>query len=103
YQVRDYSTEVKIGDESPFCGQTLAETQLGEHYDLNVVQVRRDGSSLAASADLCLSAGDILVVSGAPDSILKASEAEGLEKVPELDGREELSDSHPRQLEMVEM
>jgi di/tricarboxylate transporter len=103
YQVRDYSTEVEIGDESPFCGQTLAETQLGELYDLNVVQVRRDGSSLAASADLCLSAGDILVVSGAPDSILKASEAEGLEKVPELDGREEQSDSRPGQLEMVEM
>jgi di/tricarboxylate transporter len=52
YQVRDYSTEVTIGDESLLNGRTLAETQLGEGYDLNVVQVRRDGADLAPTSGL---------------------------------------------------
>jgi di/tricarboxylate transporter len=50
-----------------------------------------------------LSSGDILVVSGAPDSILKASEAQGLEKLPELQEMDGQGDADPRQLEMVEV
>ncbi len=103
YQIRDYATEVRIGDLSPFDGKTLAETQLGERYDLNVVQVRRNGAPIAATAGLQLLTDDILVVSGAPDSILKASEAEELEKLHGLHGSIESGDSKPENLEMVEV
>jgi di/tricarboxylate transporter len=98
YQIRDYATEVKIGDSSPFDGKTLAETQLGERYDLNVVQVRRDGAPIAATSGLRLLAGDVLVVSGAPDTILKASETEELEKLPEIHGDDGHSDRNPENL-----
>jgi di/tricarboxylate transporter len=103
YQIRDYETEVKIGDGSPSNGRTLAETQLGERYDLNVVQVRRDGATLAPASGLCLKSGDILVVSGPPDKILRAGEAEGFEKLPDLQDGEGQSLSSPGQLEMVEV
>ncbi len=103
YQIRDYATEVRIGDLSPFDGKTLAETQLGERYDLNVVQVRHNGAPIAATAGLQLLTDDILVVSGAPDSILKASEAEELEKLHGLHGSIESGDSKPENLEMVEV
>ena len=103
YQISDYSTEVRIGVESPFDGQTLAETQLGERYDLNVVLVKRFGVAMEPASDLRLSSDDVLIISGTPDSILKASEAQGLEKLPELHGSYSQSESDPGELVMVEV
>jgi K+/H+ antiporter YhaU regulatory subunit KhtT len=50
-----------------------------------------------------LRTGDNLVVLGAPDSILKASESQGLETLPELHGTAGQGDSGAGQLEMVEV
>jgi di/tricarboxylate transporter len=103
YQIRDYATEVRVSDESPFRGQTLAETQLGEQYDLNVIRVWRNGAPLPATAGLRLRTGDVLVVSGPPDRILNASEAQGLERLPELQDSGVQIGSRTGQLEMVEV
>jgi di/tricarboxylate transporter len=80
YQIREYLSEVRIKDSSPLHGATLAETQLGEDYDLTVLQIRRvDQSPLNARPDLKLRAGDVLLVEGPSDNLLRASEALGLE------------------------
>jgi di/tricarboxylate transporter len=103
YQIRDYQSEVIIAEGSPFSAKTLAETQLGERYDLNVIQVRRDGSSIGSSAHLRLAAGDTLLISGTPDSILKASKDQGLERLTEWRPADGQQDPPPGSLAMVEI
>lgn len=84
YQIRDYLSEVRISDRSPLVGSLLKESQLGERYDLNVLQIRRvDSAPLSPAPDRRLRAGDVLLVQGAPDSLLRAGESEGLEPLPE--------------------
>ncbi len=84
YHIRDYLSEVRVGDRSSLVGKTLADSQLGERHGLNILQIQREGDNpLFPSQDPHLEAGDILVVQGKSDNILKASEALGLEVIPE--------------------
>jgi di/tricarboxylate transporter len=103
YQIRDYISEMQVTEDSPFAGQTLTETRLGELYDLNVLQVRRDGAYLGAGAALHLNPGDVLTLSGAPDSILKAAEAMDLEKVEEWHVEDTQQSVTPESLDMIEV
>jgi len=82
YQIRDYLSEVRIGEKSPLVGQTLPESQLGQKHNLNIIQIQRcDEGLLVPLQDPVLMAGDILLVQGSTQNILKASEALGLESI----------------------
>lgn len=82
YQIRDYLSEVLIGERSSLIGQTLTESRLGQEYNLNVVQIqRREEHLLVPSNDPLLMTGDILLVQGSSQNILKASEALDLNPV----------------------
>ena len=84
YHVRDYLSEVRVGEKSSLVGKTLEESQLGQLYYLNVLQILRNKTRpLVPSQDPLLMAGDILLVQGSSQNILKASEALGLEAIPE--------------------
>jgi di/tricarboxylate transporter len=84
YHVRDYLSEVRIGERSSLVGRTLAETKLGQEFNLNVVQIqRRDERLLVPSHDPQLMTGDILMVQGSSQNILKASETLSLEAIHE--------------------
>jgi di/tricarboxylate transporter len=84
YHIRDYLSEVRIGKKSTLAGKTLAESQLGQRFGLNVVQVRRsDERLLVPSQNPTLSIGDILLVQGLSPNILSASKDLGLEAIPE--------------------
>jgi di/tricarboxylate transporter len=82
YQIRDYLSEVSVGEKSPLIGQTLPESQLGQKHNLNVVQIQRcDEGLLAPLQDPVLMEGDLLLVQGGSQDILSASEALGLETI----------------------
>ncbi|MFH1907438.1 MAG: SLC13 family permease [Chloroflexota bacterium] len=84
YHIRDYLSEVRIGEKSALDGKTLPESQLGQRYSLNVVQIQRSEERLLVpSQDPLLTVGDILLVQGSSQNILKASEALDLEAIPE--------------------
>lgn len=83
YHIRDYLSEVRIGEKSALDGKTLAESQLGQSYSLNVVRIRREERLLVPSRAPLLMVGDILLVQGSSQNILKASEDLGLEAIPE--------------------
>jgi len=84
YHIRDYLSEVRVGERSSLVGKTLAESQLGERHALNVIQVQRgENPPLSPAQDPVVQIGDILLVQGSTPSILKASDALGLESVPE--------------------
>jgi len=82
YQIRDYLSEVRIGEKSPLIGQTLPQSQLGQKFNLNVVQIQRcDQGLLVPLQDPVLMAGDLLLVQGSSQNILEASEGLGLETI----------------------
>jgi di/tricarboxylate transporter len=84
YQIRDYLSEVRLSDRSPLVGKSLSESQLGESYGLNVLQIRRvDSPPLAPAPDRQLRSGDVLLVQGSPDSLMLAQDSEGLEPLSE--------------------
>ncbi len=104
YQVRDYLSEVRVKDASPLHGKTLAASQLGEQYDLDVLQIRRvDEAPINPSNDQQLKSGDVLLVQGASDSILRASEALRMEHLAEwkFNALEDESESEQAMVEIT--
>lgn len=101
YQVRDYLTEVRVLPGSPLVNKTVVESRFGQDYDLNIVgrvgdqlrlpdpgKRRLPGSSrrrLAMRRDEGIQEGDVLVVRGNLDTILKIKESQGLEIVPDVE------------------
>ena len=84
YHVRDYLSEVRVGEKSSLVGKTLEESQLGQRYNLNVLQIQRSNKRLLVPLqDPLLREGDILLVQGSSQNILRASESLGLEAIPE--------------------
>jgi len=82
YQIRDYLSEVRIGEKSSLIGQTLPESKLGQDYDLNVIQIQRcDEGLLVPLQDPVLMEDDLLLVQGSSQNIIKASKSLGLESV----------------------
>ncbi len=72
FNLRPYLTEVLILPDSPLINKTLAESGLGRNLDLTVIRVIRGSEShLVPHADLRLQTGDILLVEGQRDNLLK--------------------------------
>lgn len=72
FNLRPYLTEVQILPDSPLINRTLAESGLGRNLDITVIRVIRGSEKyLAPLADLRLEAGDILLVEGQRDNLLK--------------------------------
>ncbi|MBX3014025.1 MAG: SLC13 family permease [Caldilineaceae bacterium] len=84
---RLYLTELVVLPTSPLIGKTLAESALGQELDLTVVRVvRKENRSLPTAnrrleprTGRRLRAGDILLVEGARESLLRSNAAVGLE------------------------
>jgi di/tricarboxylate transporter len=101
YHIRDYLSEVRIGEKSSLVGNTLIESRLGERYNINILQVMRDDKKvLVPSKDPSLRVGDILLVQGKSQDLLKASEGLGLEAIPEWKF-EELSEGSQSMVEIT--
>jgi len=96
YQVRDYLTEVRVLPESPLVGKTAAESQFGRDYDLTIVGRIKDQDQiagpekqqswrLAMRRDDRVQEGDVLIVRGNLDTILKIKKSQGLEIVADVE------------------
>ncbi|MBN1180367.1 MAG: SLC13 family permease [Anaerolineae bacterium] len=79
FSIRPYLTEILIAADSPLVGKTLAEAGLGHDLDLTVLQiVRSDQRHLAPQANLRIEEGDVLLVQGQRDNVLKIKNASGI-------------------------
>jgi len=86
YNLRPYLTEMVILPESPLVGKTLSESGLGRDLDLTVLRVMRNGRNFVApQADLCLEEGDVLLVEGQRDEILKIKNTAGINIKADVD------------------
>jgi di/tricarboxylate transporter len=80
FGLRPYISEVMILPGSPLAGKTLAESGLGRDLDLTVVRIVRDKSDyLPPRADTRLAEGDVLLVEGFADRILKVKDLAGVD------------------------
>lgn len=80
FGMRVYLTEVMVLPESPLAGKTLAESGLGSELDLNVLRiVRGKNRYFGARATQRLEEGDVLLVEGKRDEILKVKDVAGID------------------------
>jgi di/tricarboxylate transporter len=80
YGIRSFLTEVMILPGSPLVGKTLAESGLGSDLDLTVIRVVRGKHDyMLPQADLELEDGDVLLVEGQREEILKIKDEVGID------------------------
>ncbi len=80
FRSRLYMTEVQIRPDSPLVGKTIMESGIDRELDLKVLRlVRGADRDLIPFADRRLSAGDVMLLEGSRDEILKIGEVVGLD------------------------
>lgn len=85
YGMKEYVSELVVTPRSSLVGQTLKTSQLQRRFDVDVLELIRNDSHFAQPfADKTLAAGDILMVRGGKQDLLKIRESEGLEILPDV-------------------
>ncbi|MBE9070703.1 SLC13 family permease, partial [Leptolyngbya cf. ectocarpi LEGE 11479] len=85
YGLKDYVSEVVITPRSSLVGQTLQSSQLQRRFDLDVLELIRNGNHFPQPlGDKSLCAGDILLVRGGRHDLLKIRDGEGIEILPDV-------------------
>lgn len=80
FNLRPYLAELRIMDGSELAGKTLAQSRLGQDFDLVVLAVLKEGKRLLEPpAGTELQPGDALLVEGSSDAILRIKDLSGIE------------------------
>ncbi len=80
YQLKEYVSEIIITPKSSLVGQTLRSSGIQRKFDLDVLEIiRNDIHFPPPLADKVLNVGDILLVRGSRDSLLKIKDEKGVE------------------------
>ena len=75
-----YLTEAVILPDSPWAGKTLAEAQIGQDLDLNVIRIIRNKNRyLMPNPHLPLQDGDVLLLEGQSDEVIKIKSTAGID------------------------
>jgi len=91
YHVRQYMTEVIVLDDSPLIGKTLAEARISDEMDLTVLGILRAKQyRVAPHSHEQIKAGDLLLVQGRVEDILRVKSEAGIEIKADFT----LSDAH---------
>ena len=79
FELRPYLTEIVILPNSSLAGKTLAESDLGREFDFTVLRITRDENlHLVPQADVLLEQGDVLLVEGHRDQLIKIKDWVGI-------------------------
>jgi di/tricarboxylate transporter len=78
YAIREYLSEVVVVNNSPLIGQHISETNLSR-LDIRILQLIRDDQSFFPHPYLVIQAGDLLLVEGKVDELLKIRETNGIQ------------------------
>ena len=79
-----YLSEVVVRPKSKLIGKTLAESALGRELGLTVLRIVRGDKTLVARANRRLEEGDVLIVEGEQEEILKVKETAGIDIRPDV-------------------
>ena len=83
FHLNRYLSEIVILEGSPLIGQTIVEARFGERFELEMLAHGREGEihGLPAGHDK-LEAGDLLLVSGSADALMRLNDSAGLAVKP---------------------
>jgi len=92
YGLNDYVSEVIIPPRSSLIGHTLRSSRIQRKFDVDVLELIRSGPHFAQPlGNKLLMAGDILLVRGTKEDLLRIRDERGLEIVPHLKfGKDEM-------------
>ena len=80
YFLKDYVTEIIISPRSSLIGQTLRESEIQRKFDIDVLEIIHNEDHFPQPlADKTLSIGDILIVRGGREELLKVKDERGIE------------------------
>ncbi|MGL5806900.1 MAG: SLC13 family permease, partial [Xenococcaceae cyanobacterium] len=101
YGLKDYVTEVVIKPRSNLIGQTIRSSEIQRKLDIAILELIREGNRFAQPlADKVLMAGDILLVSGSRDDLLRIKDERGIDILADVkfngDLEEELSSAEEK-------
>ena len=97
YDLKEYVSEVVVTPRSSLVGQTLKASQLQRRFDVDVLELIHNGNRFPQPlADKFLSAGDILLVRGGRQDLLKIRDREGIEMLPEIQFGQKSWQADPR-------
>ncbi len=90
YNLRQYLTELVIQPHSRLIGKALKESNLSPANDIEVLEIRRGEQRLTSLLpEIALAEGDLLIVKGNIDNIIRAPEAEGVAIHPQARFKDE--------------
>ncbi|HWL17482.1 MAG TPA: SLC13 family permease [Opitutus sp.] len=85
FNVRAYVTEVLVLPDSPLVGKTFDQAGLGRDMDLEVIRVLRQPDTYVwPRRTMAIRAGDVLLVKGARENVLKVKDTVGIEIRPDV-------------------
>ncbi|MEB3219553.1 MAG: SLC13 family permease, partial [Nostocales cyanobacterium 94392] len=85
YDLKDYVSEIIVAPTSNLIGQTLRKSQLQRKFDLDVLEIiRNDNHFPQPLADKILQVGDILMVRGGKECLLKVKDERGIELLSDV-------------------
>ncbi len=91
YGLKEYVSEIVIKPGSSLVGQTLRSSQIQRKFDMDVLELLRNDTHFPQPlADKVLQAGDILIVRGARDCLLKVKDERGIDILPEVQFSDDL-------------
>jgi di/tricarboxylate transporter len=86
YRMREYISEVIVLEDSPLVGKTLEEGDLAEMLDLTIIGIIRGTQGrIAPRGEERLQAGDLLLVQGRMEDILRVKTQAGIEIRPDFE------------------
>ncbi len=104
YHVRQYMSEVLVLRGSPLIGKKLSENPLSDDLDLTVVGIQRgeDRNRIAPSPNERIKDGDLLLVQGRIDDILRVKGEAGIEIKADFELSDRLLESAEGNVELFE-
>jgi di/tricarboxylate transporter len=85
YQLKDYVSELVISPRSNLIKESLRSSEIQRKFDIDVLEVIRDGIHFSQPlADKVLGAGDILLVRGTKEELLRIRNERGLDILPDV-------------------
>ena len=83
YGIREYLSEVVVLPKSKLVGKRLIESELGQRFDITVLDILRDGRTIhMPGASRHFRPGDVILVRASLEDILAIRESEGLAILP---------------------
>ncbi len=85
FGLEEYLTEVTVPADSPLVGETVADALAGTEFDVDLVQLIRDGQTFVEPlAPKEIRAGDVFALRTDRETLVSLIDTEGLELLPEI-------------------